>query len=160
MHRLIVLLICAAPLAAAPVPKALKKKPSLDGTWLVDDCWYNLDKHDRTEWRVWTATGEKLAAYPVNDVDEWRAYIDDKKPYCWRWTITFPDPNDPTAIDMREGEGEKAKVLRGRFVLDGDSLKLCYNVTVTEPRPTVCEPAKTVVYYSFKRVEESKLKAK
>lgn len=159
MSRSALLLLCVSPLVAAPVPKALKNKPTLEGTWQVVECSYGAEKNGKTPWGVWTVSGDKLTALSVKDVDELRGY-GDKKPYSWSFKLRFPDPDDPTTVDLMEGDEAKPKVLRGRLTTDDDTLKLCYPNNPTEERPVECVPAPRMIYHTFTRVDSEKLKAK
>lgn len=149
---------CAASAVAAPVPKELKKKPVLDGTWQVVECSYHAEKDGQTPYNVWTLRGEEMAALHVKDADELRGYEDDNKPYAYTFTLRLPNPDDPTVFDATSRS--TGKVHRGRLALDGDSLKVCYNSDPNDERPAACERGPGMIYHSFKRIDPTVLTPK
>lgn len=159
MSRFAALLtFCAASVVAAPVPKELKKKPVLDGTWQVVEYSSHAEKNGQTPYRVWALRGEEMAALHVKDVDDLRGYEGDDKPYAYTFTFRFPNPDDPTVFDATSRS--TGKVHRGRLALDGDTLKVCYNSDPNDERPSVCERGPKVIYHSFKRIDPAMLTPK
>ena len=62
MRTLLALVLFTVPLAAAPVPKALKKAPaSLDGTWEVVEYHSNGNKMNNTVAIKWVIDGQNLS---------------------------------------------------------------------------------------------------
>ena len=148
-RMLLVLLALAAPVAAAPVPKELKKEFKIEGTWrmLSCDCFgnpaqLNADQH-------WTfdaglsmtahlgskaAPGAVSASKLLIDAD-----ADPKR-------ADFNSADDPT---VRPGIYE--------FGPDGNTLKLCINMN-TADRPTTVEPGKNVYLWTLQRAKPEGVK--
>ena len=145
MRPLFVLLLFALPAVAAPVPKALKAKPTADGVWE----WAEFNGNDGkmgytiqkpTYWRI---DGERISI-GKRSVDE---LYSEPLPHVLR-------PRDEEQPHLRTydiGGAKHSAVME----LDGDTLRLAYaldtNATITE-----CKPANGVYFYVFKRVKVEK----
>lgn len=146
MTRLAVLLLCTAPLVAAPVPKALVKKAvSIEGDWL----WESQDNNG------------KISPAPDSDFRLWRVAGD---------TMTLiqkdgKNKDEPCGLVCEpKGEGGlrsfEYKVRsngyhrRGVCELDGDTLRVAFSGNETPPADLKSGPSVTV--YTFKRVTDTK----
>jgi uncharacterized protein (TIGR03067 family) len=148
MRVLLVLLGLTAAAVAAPVPKAVKAKaPALDGRWECVEL--NANDWDATKsnpW-VWDIDGEKLTIH-VRTNGQLRP-----NERNMTTTLTRPDPSKPEEVDYhRDGNGTKS-VFKGRFVIDGDKLTVCYDTTGGD-RPTELKVDKRYHYVRFTRVVE------
>ncbi|MFY7952861.1 MAG: TIGR03067 domain-containing protein [Armatimonadaceae bacterium] len=134
---------------AAPVPKAVKAKaPSLDGRWECVEL--NANDSDATKanpW-VWDIEGEKLTIH--------RRINGELRPNEMNMTTTlaWPDPAKPEEVDYhRNGNGTKS-VFKGRFVIDGDKLTVCY-ATDGGDRPSELKADKRYHFVRFKRISDN-----
>jgi len=152
------LLLCAAPVLAAPVPKV--KPTVLDGTWeMTENDFYGQRKPDDL-WLLWVIAGDKL--YVVRDRDMLKKLNDGEKTEALAFEIRFPDPKDSSAFDLVQNAGkpEDEKVYAGRLELKDDKLILCYPVKTSEKRPAVCRRADGLSWNVYKRVSDPKPKEK
>jgi hypothetical protein len=142
MRPLFALLLFALPAFAAPVPKALKAKPTADGVWE----WVEFNGNDgKMQYAIqkpmyWRIEGDGIST-GMKSVEELLA-----KPLTH--TMKVRDEKQPHLRTFDTGVKYSAVM-----ELDGDTLRWCYandqNKTITE-----CKPADGVYYYVFKRVAE------
>ena len=140
MRTLLVLLFTVAPLVAAPVPKALKKRPAdaerILGTWRMFDHAMDGGRQDSSDvcWRfeeggrvfcVHTKTGQE---FPMG--------------------YTIDPSGDPATMEWKDSP--TGKTYPSIYKLDGDTLFLVSPVG-GGPRPTEFAPAKGVYYTEFRR---------
>lgn len=132
----------AAPVLAAPVPKAVKKMPTMDGIWE----WVEININDgKDEYEVpkpsyWRIVGDRMAVHKrtVEEamIAEPRArfeILDEKQPHL-RTYHNSSGGTHPAVVN-----------------LDGDTLRWCF-ASDPEQVVTECKPADGVYYYVFKRV--------
>jgi uncharacterized protein (TIGR03067 family) len=146
--RLLALLLLASAAVAAPVPKAVKAKaPPLDGRWeCVELNANNSDATKSNPW-VWDIDGEKLTIH--------RRINGELRPneQNMATSLTWPDPAKPEEVDyIRTGRNSK-QVFKGRFVVDGDKLTICY-ATDGGDRPTEMKIDQRYHYVRFTRAVE------
>ena len=151
---LLALLLLAAPLAAAPVPKALKQaKPTLDGTWEVVEVHSDGVKSENPVVAKWVIDGESLTLLRRDDKRLPARVVTS-------YSLVKPDKADsPAALDYvisYANAGRPNRTLPGVFELDGDTLKVCYAISPNGERPTGCKPAEGAVLYVFKRANPAK----
>lgn len=148
MRAIAALLVLAVPLLAAPVPKALAKRPpSLTGTWEVVEWYDDQIKMELGDGIVWTIDGEKLSAadkrggVPVGYAHNATRTIrrQEGQPNAVEYSIIYSDGSSP---DHRPAVIE----------LDGDTLKLNLAMT-TNVRPTECKPTNGTRLYVLKRTD-------
>jgi len=153
MGRFAIMLLCSAPVLAAPVPKALKKvTPTLQGVWeLVER--RNDDKPVGIVGKeFWVIDETGYAIY--RGVKNVTAILDPAvKPHLGKWKHTG---DDPTAFDTFGGGVDNT----GRLELDSDFMKIGFDLTYKENRPAEAKAAVGVGYILFKRVDDPRLKAK
>lgn len=142
--RHVALLACglfAGSLIAAPVPKAVKSHPSLDGTWQVV-AWYQDDVRLPLEDDRWTIDGETLTVAGPN--------------YSKLLTHSLkrPEGGADNALDyaISHDDGTIHSSMRAVFELDGDTFKICLGDD-RKARPTECKPVKGTTTLVFKRVK-------
>jgi uncharacterized protein (TIGR03067 family) len=143
MRRSVALLLFAAAVTAAPVPKKADKTPPLDGRWECLEL--NANDSDVTAgnpW-VWDIDGEKLTI--------WRKVGGDLKPNEANMTTTLVRPKDggPNEIDYFRDNGNGRTLFKGLVALDGDNLTVCY--ATGGDRPTELKADKAVHFVRFKR---------
>ena len=151
MLRLITLLLFALPLAAAPVPKAVKKATA-DGVWEVTE-WSSRGRAVNSTLTVrWTIDGETLAIERTSTNPGVIVRPPQNPP---AYTLAKADKDDPTAVDYSATYpgGERVVKYPGRMEVDGDTLRFCFDVSGTGTRPAECKAGDTVTYYVFKRVK-------
>ena len=128
MRPLIILVLLTSPLFAAPVPKALKKPPSVEGRWhLIEYCPNGKAMSVERMIRDWAVDGEKLIIGKST------------------LPFTFRDPDRP---HLRQSDDQSAVVK-----LVGDKLHYCYTVSPGRAL-TECEPGQGIYYYVFERAKE------
>ncbi len=137
MARLSLLLAFALPalVVAAPVPKGVKKKAHTNGTWELVEYTPNgvVQDHSRMI-KVWTLDGEVLRVGGSS------------------YSLTLPDPDKPAQRRFIPGGGGAGYA--AAVEVDGDELRFCYTPSRTDPI-TECAPAKNVLFYRFKRVDDA-----
>jgi uncharacterized protein (TIGR03067 family) len=154
------LLVCAAPLVAAPVPKALKKKTTPEGVWEAVEDFTNGQRVEHLSWKVWVIDGEQLRIFADKDVMQ--KFTNGEKLYHCHYQLQFNVPDDPTAFELVAPAFGKdtLQMLKGRMKLEGDTLALCYAFKPTDDRPTTCSPDKGYQFYSFKKMSGEVPRAK
>lgn len=152
MTRLAVLVLCATPVFAAPVPK-VKPRPTLEGTWEVVERQYD-GKPQPSGGEFWVFKGGEVTVYSVKDA----ADLGSAKGTVMR--VERPDPSDPAQIDVIQSSGRGSSFTSyGRQEFDGDTVRMVFGSGDRTSRPEKCEPSKGA-FIKFQRVDEAKLKAK
>jgi hypothetical protein len=154
MTRFAILLVAFTPcLLAAPVPKAVKKKPTaLDGTWEVVERLNNGKPITFNAREFWVFDAD---TYTMYDTAADETAIGDGSVKRCAGSYRRPDADGGTAIDLWEGRNKDA----ARLALDGDTLQLALPLKANW-RPAEATPAADVAYLKFQRVDPAKLKAK
>jgi hypothetical protein len=140
---LIVLLLAGGVAVAAPVPKALKRQPTLDGRWeavLMHSGQQDILAGNTT---VWDISGEKLTRSFKQPDGTLRSNL--------TLTITFPDKSKPDELDY--GSGPNEVLFRARITLTADELTIRF-ADQNAPRPADMTEGTDGYYYQFKRVEK------
>lgn len=150
---ILLLLVFAAPLFAAPVPKVVKKvEPTLQGTWEVVERQNNGQPLQPSGREFWVFDGEKYAIFDgLKDESELR----DPKRKPFSGTRVVPDPQDAAAIDLDEGPHHNIS----RMLLGGDTLHIAITLEQKNGRPAEAKPGQGIAYIKFQRVDPAKLKA-
>lgn len=152
----VVLLLTAAPLAAAPVPKVKAKPPSLQGTWEVVERQNDAKPYLRGIIReFWTIDAGSIAMRFGADET---ALKDPDPTVLW---LDLPDADDTTAVSViqRFPCGQTSN-MNARVEFDGETVRLAMGSSDGGPRPALAKPAIGVSYLVLKRVDEAKQKAK
>ncbi|MFY7954053.1 MAG: hypothetical protein ACOVT5_16240 [Armatimonadaceae bacterium] len=146
MRTLLALLSLAAPLAAAPVPKALKKTPaSLDGNWR----WESQEKNGKvsqaspSDYCLWKVAGDTMTL-----VTEKGTMKDEP---CGFASATNAD--GVRTFEYRVNSNGYHR--RGVCELDGDTLRVAYTADNNVP-PKAVKGEDGVTVYTFRRVTDSK----
>lgn len=155
MGRFLILLVCAAPLAGAPVPKAVKKPPLREGLWLAVEEAYEGRLTSDVEWTVWVIDGEDLTL--LQNAKTFRQFEAGEKPPFHTYALRFPDAKDSLAFDLLTGGGEYHA---GRMEVTKDTLAVCYSYKPSTERPTSVAPGEEVIYFFMKRLDRETLKTK
>jgi hypothetical protein len=145
MRPIVTLLLFALPAFAAPVPKALKAKPTMDGVWE----WVEFNGDNGTmEYVIPKPTYRRIEG---DRISTGKRSIDDLFREPLILSLQVRDEQQPHLRTYDTGGVKYSSVVE----LDGDTLRWCYaldlKATITE-----CKPAKGVYYYEFKRVKEEK----
>jgi hypothetical protein len=158
MSRVALLLLLTAPLVAAPVPKGLKKKHTLDGSWEVVQV-YNLGKLSPQGGAVsvFTIKGETLHIDYVHPTQEFVGARQSE----YGLSLMQPEESCPDGIDYGYTYKDQPPLrLKGRYeLLDEDTFLLCYAWKEGTERPAKCVPADDNMYYVLRRCDPTKLKA-
>ncbi len=147
LRSLVVLVALAVPLAAAPVPKAVKGKAfDLDGKWETSER-VNKGQEVKEPW-VWEISGEQLT--PCGKVPGGGL-----RPTFSGATTSFvrPDPAKADEFDYRYKSGGQEMTYRGRVSWEGDEWVFCFGESGGE-RPTEVKAGKDVYYLRFKRMSD------
>lgn len=151
MFRLSALALFAAAVAAAPVPKEVKKQPpKLDGTWEVVEYHVNGNLSKSAIVTRWVIDGQTLN---IERVRQGGAVL--AKPATVSYSLVKPDGGPANALDWTYTytNGPQPRTMPGVVEVDGDTLKFCWTNTGTGDRPTECKPTQTNLMYVFKRVD-------
>jgi uncharacterized protein (TIGR03067 family) len=142
----VVAMTLAAPLFAAPVPKAIKAKPAAtaDGVW---EC-VEVNCDGRSEEvadsnRYWRVEGNRMSSGRAT-LEAVSRPISELRP-C---TLRIDDPARPTRRTMMAPDGREYPTL---FELDGDTLRMAASV---DGPITECKPGLSVGYYVLQRVAD------
>jgi uncharacterized protein (TIGR03067 family) len=150
MRGLISLVMFALASLAAPVPKAVKDADSLSGEWEVVERRTGKVAPKGAAGVVWAILGEELTIRPkgANAAPITTA----------EYKLVRPEKGKKGELDYRLSypDGKPTIVYRGRFEVDGETMRFCYTTDSTADRPTDFEPREKVVVYTFKRVTDSK----
>ncbi len=152
MRPLFTLLLFALPLAAAPVPKALKMTGvSLDGKWEAVEYYYNGKIVFNNVAVTWVIDGEKLS---IDQVARGGGQVGGAADVSY--ALVRPDGGAANALDYTNtytGTSIPKRTTPGVFEMEGDSLKYCFAGAVNGERPTECKPALGTGMYVFKRAD-------
>jgi hypothetical protein len=154
MGRFVILLLCAAPVFAAPVPKAVKKaEATLTGTWEVVE--------RRNDGQLLYPTGREFwvfaeDSYVIFDGLKDETELSDPKRRVVAGKRSGPDPQDATVLDLNDGPQQNIS----RMLLDGDTLHIAITLVPKNGRPAEAKPGQGIAYIKFQRVDPAKLKAK
>lgn len=149
LRSLFVLLVAAVSLVAAPVPKALKAKPTLNGRWeLVEQNHDGKDQPNFAKW-MWVIDGEQLS---FRRPDRGGVYQPSETHIQ---AALVPATGGHTGeVDYHSGSGGHTTVYRALIELDGDELIVCFENRGNAERPTQAKPGPRVLHFRFKRTAE------
>jgi uncharacterized protein (TIGR03067 family) len=143
MRALVLLFMLPALAAAAPIPKELKKRPGLQGTWEVVSMHsqgQEIEMYRGARWRIGKDRIE--IEYPEG--------IRVKNPSVVNVITSVDEGASPAALDYTNYLGTDRKAA---FAVDGDKLTLSIPIQTTE-RPKGLEADATNLFYTFKRIRE------
>lgn len=139
------LLLAAAGLPAAPVPKALKKEPTLNGVWEATTLRSSgSDFLNQNNLWVWEFDGESVSR-------RYRQKDGTLRP-DGQATITRPDAAKPSEVDYHLPSGNQSMLFRARIEVTADELVINF-AEANDPRPPDMTELKRGYFYRFKRVE-------
>ncbi len=138
----------AAPLVAAPVPKALKNSPTLEGKWVTVERHVGGSDMTASPW-VWEVAGTKLSTFgQQRDGTLTPDFTTDAI------TLSAPDPAKPSEVDYLYTSGERKILWRGLMEWDGEGFVICFGEQEKD-RPTEVKNDRSVYsYYRFKRLAD------
>ena len=132
--------------AAAPVPKALVKKDTLDGRWVTTERMAGRQDMTKTPW-AWEIKGEALTTFNVSNGKLTPSGVDGI-------TLFAPDPSKPNELDFLHVSGGSRSLWRGLMTWDDGEFVICFGDEGKE-RPTEVKNSPAVYsYYRFKRLDE------
>jgi uncharacterized protein (TIGR03067 family) len=144
MLRLLALLVVASAVVAAPVPKGMKAKPTLVGTWEATSMKMKDTDILPANSSVWVI-GEGTLVRNTRQPD---GTLQPSQP------IDFvPDPDRPGELDYtdRNGGGPDGNLWRALYSVTADELVISFGV-MNEERPTELKEGVGQFYCKFKRV--------
>jgi hypothetical protein len=147
LRSLVVLVVLAVPLAAAPVPKAIKPKAAaLDGKWEIVELWSGLSDVAKLNPWVWDIRGETVTIYVSEG-----------------GTLKLHDPRTKTALVRPSNSGAEdidyvrddgtPQLFPGTVVVSETELIICFD-SPGKARPSERKPFQSGWYYRFKRMSE------
>ena len=142
MKPFVVLLLFAASLFAAPIPKSLKKKGlNLNGVWKSESVFVGNINYNSTS-LIWTMDGPTMT------------FERDNTNANKQYGLLLADSDKHRALDWIVTEGTTKHIYLGIDELDGETWKFCANMSPENTtRPTKLEQNKDVYFYTFKRVK-------
>lgn len=148
MIRVVVLLLSTATVAAAPVPKALKNPPTLEGKWVTVERHVGGSDMTTSPW-VWDIQGTKLTTLHLQrDGTLTPDFTTDTI------TLSAPDPARPAELDYLYASGNQKILWRGLMKWDGGEFVICF-AEQEKDRPTEVKNDRSVYsYYRFKRLAD------
>ncbi len=142
LRSLVVLVLVAVPLAAAPVPKVAKPKAaSLDGKWEIVELWSGLSDVAKLNPWVWEIQGETVTIY-VNHTD--KLTLHDPRTVT---TLVQPQNGGSEDIDYVRDDGTP-QLFPGTVVVSDTELIICFD-SPGKARPTERKPFQSGWYYRF-----------
>lgn len=148
MFRLAVALglLAAGLSAAAPVPKALVKKDTIQGRWITTERMAGRQDMTNTPWG-WEIEGEKLTTFDVSNGRLTPSSVTGI-------TLFAPDPSKPYELDFLHVSGASKYLWRGLMTWDNGDFVICFGDEGKE-RPTEVKNSPAVYsFYRFKRVTD------
>ena len=144
MRSLVALILLTLPAFAAPVPKELRKRPTLEGTWerTVTDCLGQVTDCPGQRWEF-GATSMKVHPEP-----------DSKSPafvQTCKGSYSLESDGRAGGFDFKDAATNRTSL--GLYERDGASLKICFVIGGSR-RPTDMKSGPSKVIYTFKRIEE------
>jgi uncharacterized protein (TIGR03067 family) len=152
MRTLVTLLVFAAPLVAAPVPKALKKADALGGEWQVVEWHLDGERMQLSDDIRWVIDGEQVAVAGKKEAVPVGFQSDVTR------QIKRTEGGEANAVEyiMTPTDGGRPTVRPAVIELTADTFKLCMTDMHNGPRPTACAPAVGTIMFVLKRVEADK----
>lgn len=150
MRTLLTLLLLTAPVAAAPVPKALKKAaPALDGTWQLVESHVGEFRAQLTDDIRWEIEGERLT------VTSTRQAVPDGFVANATRTISKAEGGAANAVvyTINFTDGNPSSVRPAVLELNGDTFTICLADSHNGPRPPECKPTQGAMTYTLKRMD-------
>lgn len=138
------LLVFVLPAVAAPVPKALKAKPTMDGVWE----WVEFSGNNGTiryailKPSYWRIEGDRISTA--------KRTVEDVKLDPLLGSLQIRDEKRPNLRTFQNSGGGSFPAV---VELDGDTLRWCFASDGTTPI-TECKPQPGVYFYVFERVKE------
>lgn len=151
MRPALALLLIAAPLIAAPVPKALKRPPaSLDGRWRVESHEENgrVMPPPKGDYNLWVVAGDTMQLVREGDTTK-------EGVYPCRF-VSEPRDDGPRTFEYKVDSNGYHR--RGVCELDGDTLRVAFGSTADaagQP-PAAVKSGDGVTVYTFRRVTDTK----
>ncbi len=144
MRSVLALVVSVVSLSAAPVPKAIQKKPpTADGVWeCVEFNGYNGRVKATVTGTFWKIAGDKMSVGKPTP--------DEFAEGDYNSTFRVVDAAKPHQLEMSVSDKVRYSAV---LVPDGDSLRWAW-CTNSAKTITECGPADDVYYYVFKRVKE------
>jgi len=132
---------------AAPVPKAVVKKDTIEGRWITTERMVGRADMTKSPW-VWEIKGEALTTFDVS--------ADQRFTPSGITGITLfpPDPKKPFELDFLHVSGTSKYLWRGLMTWDNGDFVICFGDEGKE-RPTEVKNSPAVYsFYRFKRVDD------
>lgn len=147
MLRTFFALLLAAVAVAAPVPKALKNTPKLEGKWVTVERFVGGSDMTSSPW-VWDIQGDKLKTLHQQKDGTLTPDFPDN-----RITLSAPDAAHPLALDYLYASGDQKILWRGLAKWDGEEFVICFGEQEKD-RPTEVKKDGVYSYYRFKRLPD------
>ncbi len=145
MLRLGIVLLTAGAALAAPVPKAIKKAPVLDGRWEAITLRASGNDFTRADPWVWDIDGDTVTRHAKQK--DGSLLLDGPA------TLTRPDAKQPDEVDYLLPSGNQHTLFRARIEVSGNELVINF-ANVNDPRPLDMTELKSGYFYRFKRVDK------
>lgn len=147
MRFVLFLMLIAATLSAAPVPKALKKATGIDGDWRMESTERNgkMGQPPGGDYNLWRVHGETIDL--VREPEPGRPDRGDNIYPCQ--FVSEIRPEAPRTFEYKVLKNGYHR--HGVCELDGDTLRVAFSSDAKSP-PTAVQSSNTVTIYVFKRV--------
>ncbi len=143
MRTLVLTVLLAAPIWAAPVPREVRNGPALEGTWEVVTMHSNgvgMEMYQGARWKIGKETID--IEYP----EALRA----RQPSVSNKIHRVDGTTRPRQLDYTNYQGMDRKAV---FEIQGDKLTICIPVDTTD-RPKELKADTSNLFYTFKRIKE------
>lgn len=145
MLRFGIVLLTAAACVAAPVPKSLKRSPTLNGRWESVELRSSGNVFARDTTWVWDIDGETVTRH--NKQRDGSLLPDGPA------ALTRPDAGRLDEVDYTLSPGNQPSLFRARVEVTRDELVINF-ANVNDPRPPDMAELPNGYLYRFKRVEK------
>ena len=145
------LLVFAAPLFAAPVPKALKKAPAtIEGRWRLESQEANgrPTAPSKGDYNLWVVAGDTMQLVREGDATKEGVY-----PCLF---VSQLRDDGPRTFEYKVDQNGYHR--RGVCEVDGDTLRVAFGSTADDAGklPAAVKSSDSVTVYTFKRVPDTK----
>lgn len=148
-HATLALALFALAASAAPVPKSVKAKQSLNGQWeLVAQNYNGTDQANFSKW-MWVIDGEQLT---FRRPDKDGVYQPSETQL--QATLVGASGGRTGEYDYNSTSGGRTTIYRSFLELNGDVLLVCFENRGDAARPTEAKPGPRLLHFRFQRTPE------
>lgn len=161
MRHLLAVLMClavsAAIAVAAPIPKELKGKVTLDGAWVMTETNYNGQTNAVPNPSTWTIDGTTMTIEQNFGRGGRAVNFAGGMP---QYQLLRPDGEGKNALDWVMTFNGRETKYRGFVELQADTFRFCFVYDPAKERPKDVTPGEGRYLYTFKRPDAAEVAGK